>query len=183
MLASSWEQSLNAHRSHRTFRTRSWVLERELGFSCACCGDEDEYRIGLSALRGLLPETHESFARLRRHSETAGSKEAKREWRRANQKAKALLHQHLTKIQRQELRAMKAFDVTGRDGKVYRITEGTTSNVQLLEGGVAVRRFCVVAKGLELPVYDLMLAQKLLLESNPEAFHGLAVVHDIRAAG
>lgn len=103
-----------------------------------------------------------------------------KESRRASLKARALLHYHLTKEQRKELRGTKAFTLAGADGKTYRITEGTTSNVYLLEEGQPVMRFCVVAKETALPMYDLLLAQKLMLESDPEQFWKIAVKTDLR---
>jgi hypothetical protein len=78
------------------------------------------------------------------------------------------------------MRAEKAFTIVGRDGRTYRITEGSTSNVQLIENGEATHSLCVVAEGLSLPVYDLMLAQKLMLETAPEDFHKLAIVRNLR---
>jgi hypothetical protein len=78
------------------------------------------------------------------------------------------------------MRGERAFTLQGRDGRTYRITEGSTANVQLIENGLATHSFCVVDKDRRLPVYDLMLAQKLLLESNPEGFHKIAVVRDLR---
>lgn len=98
----------------------------------------------------------------------------------ASRRAKALLHKYLTKEQRQELRGTQAFRVSDRDGRQYLITEGTAGNVYFLVGGEERYRLCVVARGhLPIPVYDLMLAQKLLIETDPEQFLKLANVTNI----
>ncbi len=184
-----WEREFQAHRGHQSFKTRSWPYTLEVGFSCACCGEEDEWRIGLSALKALLPGARDRFLRLVHHHNQAGTKKRRREATLANIKAKALLHHNLTREQRWDLRASKSFTIVGKDGRTYRITEGTASNVYLLENGVETKRLCVVAKDVDLPVYDLMLAQKLMLESIPDAFWKIAVVSDLipvprlRAAG
>lgn len=178
---SHWELALHEHRGHRSFRTQDWAFSREYGFSCDCCGEEAEWRIDVGTLRMMLPHARDAFLRLRRHHSNSGSKAAKRLAYKANIKAKALLHFHLTKEQRWDLRATKSFAITGQDGRPYRITEGTSSNVMLLDRtGKESHRLCVVAKGPSLPVYDLMLAQKLMLESDSEAFWKIAVVHDLR---
>jgi hypothetical protein len=176
---SYWVRALEEHRRHESFRTQGWAFSRELGFSCGCSGCDQEWRLNLTQLRDLIPEARERYQRLYQAGLHAGAKKQRREVRRASMRARALLHSQLTKEQRWELRASKAFTIVGRDGKTYRITEGSASNVLLLEEGSAIRRFCVVAKDLRLPVYDLMLAQKLLLETAPEDFHKLAVVQDL----
>ncbi len=177
---SHWDRALEEHRRHTEFRTEGWAFSREVGFSCGCSGCDQEWRISLTTLRSRVPEIQNRYMRLRDHDLLAGSKKRKREERKANMKAKALLHSQLTREQRWQLRAEKAFTVVGRDGRMYLITEGSTSNVRLIENGEATHSFCVVAKDLRLPTYDLMLAQKLMLETAPEDFHKLAVVRNLR---
>lgn len=100
--------------------------------------------------------------------------------RRAIQRARALLHRSLDRQQRRELRGTKAFTMVGKDGKTYRIAEKASTNVTLLDKtGKPVKRLCVVFKDTGLPIYDLMLAQKLLLESNPKDFWKIARVSAI----
>lgn len=102
--------------------------------------------------------------------------------RRALSRARALLHGALTKAQRWELRATKAFTIQGKDKKTYLITEGGSLNVRLIQGGVATHALCVVADHKHpVPVYDLMLTQKLMLETNPEAFWKIANVTPLTA--
>jgi hypothetical protein len=179
-IIAAWVRALEEHSGHRGFRAEGWAYSREVGFSCGCaeCGDQ-EWRLNLAHWREVDPRVREYFSRLYRQVDLAGSKKKRRDLRRADIKAKAILHSQLTREQRWELRATKAFTITARNGKQYRITEGSASNVQLLEGGLPVQSLCVVAQGVQLPVYDLMLAQKLLLEASPEHFLQLAVVRDI----
>lgn len=176
-----WARSLEQHRHHAEFRTASWAFSREAGFTCGCTGCDQEWRIELTSLRALIPQVRDRYLRIHNRSQlAAGSKKRRREERVANRKAKALLHSQLTREQRWQLRAEKAFTVVGQDGQTYLITEGSSSNVRLLENGEATLSFCIIAKDLWLPVYDLMLAQKLMLEASPEEFHKLAVVRDLR---
>lgn len=177
---SHWANSLERHRRHAEFRTEGWAYSREVGFTCGCGGHDEEWRISLTTLRDMVPVVRDQYLRIRHQHMSHGVKKVRRAERKADMKAKALLHSQLTKEQRWQLRAEKAFTIVGRDGRTYLITEGATSNVRLIENGEEVRSFCVVAKDLRLPVYDLMLAQKLLLETAPEDFHKLAVVRDLR---
>lgn len=174
---SAWVTALQEHRRHPTFRVQQWAYSREWGFTCECSGEEREWRICITALRDMVPETRASVERLFRHHQRAGSKKRKKDQRRADRKAKALLHRHLTKEQRWQLRGTKAFDVTGQDGRSYLVTEGSCNNVRLIENGRPILSLCIVPDytlpeyGVRpLPVYDLMLAQKVLLESNIELF-------------
>lgn len=100
--------------------------------------------------------------------------------RQAELRARALLHQFLTREQRWSLRASHSFLVTGQDGQTYEVGEG--SGVRLLVNGKPVRSFCIHPREI-LPPCDVMLAQKLLLESNIEHFLATANVTEIRRTG
>ena len=158
-----WSNALRAHRAHASFRTQQWPYTREYGFTCGCSGCEQEWRIGIGEMREMLPTAREALQRLYRYP--PGSRARTKADRKASVKAKALLHRHLTKEQRWELRATQAFTVVGQDGHTYRVTEGTANNVQLLMDGKPRYSLCVVFKDhTPIPMYDLMLAQKILLE-------------------
>lgn len=160
---SAWADRLRAHRGHASFRLQQWPFSLEYGFTCECSGQEEEWRIHIGGLREMLPEARDALQRLYRHP--PGSRGNRKVGRKAAIKAKALLHRHLTKPQRWELRGAKAFTVLGQDGSTYLVTEGTASNVKLLVDGKPRYSLCVVFKGHSpLPMYDLMLAQKVLLE-------------------
>lgn len=95
-------------------------------------------------------------------------------------RALALLKRHLNEAQLQELEAFKGFHVVGADGRTYRIHYATHGNIFSIEDGQPTTNFCIVASGeTQIPVYDLMLAQKVLLESAPETFFSTANAQDV----
>lgn len=179
-----WAQQLAEHRGHPSFRVQQWPLTLEWGFTCECSGEEQEFRIRISAIKAMLPEARESLQRLYRHHMTIGTKHSRREMRRANGKAKALLHRFLSPLQRLELRKTKGFTLTGQDGRTYLVTEGSAGNVRILEGTEPTHMLCVVADyKTRLPIYDLMLAQKVLLENDIQFFLRTARVRDLKTQG
>ncbi len=100
----------------------------------------------------------------------------------AYKRAARLLHGCLTPKQRREWHKKNHIHVIGQDGQLYRIEARSHQNVFLIEDGVPAIQFCVVSQQ-KMPVPDLMLAQKLLLESNIEHFMKLANKWDLRAQG
>lgn len=177
----AWYDALQEHRRHPTFQVHSWAYTLEYGFTCGCSGVEQEWRIRVHDLHGMLPEAREAFQTALRRKGFGGNKKARQALRRADRKARALLHQFLTREQRWHLRAAKSFRVQGADGRTYLVTEGTANNVKVLENGEPRYSLCVVPvyKITSLPVYDLMLAQKVLLESNVDLFLRTAIVQDM----
>lgn len=102
----------------------------------------------------------------------------------AERRSKVLLHEFLTKQQRLELKKTEAFTMQAADGQTYRITKGSCNNVKLLVDGEVTASYCVVFKNHErLPVFDLMLAQKLWLENDPEGFKAIAYVYGPQGGG
>ncbi len=179
---SAFNASLETHRRHESFGIRDWALTREMGFVCCCTGEEREYRISLRTLREILPEARQAFLAFRNQNRRfdffpRNSKKRRLERARATKKSRALLHRFLTKQQRIELRGLQSFKVRGADDLAYKITEG---GVYLVDGEKVIAGFCVVQKGHEyLPIYDLMLAHKLLLETSPAKFWALANIRDL----
>jgi hypothetical protein len=97
------------------------------------------------------------------------------ERRRAHERSLNLLVRCLTPAQRAEFKASNAFNVRGESGQRYRITYGTTANVEVLsQSGAVLRQLC--AGPLELPTPALMLAQKLMLETQESEFLRIARV-------
>jgi hypothetical protein len=93
--------------------------------------------------------------------------------RRARERAMNLLLQYLTPAQRAEFERTCAFKVRGRSGQLYRITYATTANIEVLEQpGMVIRRLC--AGPLGVPIPDVMLAQKLMLEADESEFLRIA---------
>ncbi len=120
-------------------------------------------------------------------AERAASAEQARRWneeraasRLSSERALALLKRHLNEAQLQELEAFKGFHVVGADGRTFRIHHAAHSNVFSIENGVPAVNFCIVAVNeVPIPIYDLMLAQKVLLESAPESFFATANAQNI----
>ena len=77
-----------------------------------------------------------------------------------------LLKRNLTAEQASQLRRTRAFEVIGgATGWRYRIRHTSSFNVDLLnERGLCVVSFCFRPRGDDLPVGDIMLAQKNALE-------------------
>ena len=84
-------------------------------------------------------------------------------------RARALLDRALTPEQRRDLFARGYFEVKGKRF-TYRIREGHTGNVDALDSdGRVISRLC--AHPLRrVPVYDVMLAQKLWIETDESMF-------------
>ncbi len=79
----------------------------------------------------------------------------------------------LNPIQAKDFRTTREFTVISKDGKrTYRITYGIAGNVILIEKGKPVARYCIYPIGI--PIEDVMLAQKLMLETDEESFIRIA---------
>lgn len=85
-------------------------------------------------------------------------------------KARKLLMVCLTPYQRYEFLEYGEFHVAGLDGFTYVIREQFGHNVFRIEDGDQTWIYCLVTADWGVPKFDLMLAQKLLLEREPEAF-------------
>ena len=94
--------------------------------------------------------------------------------RRASERSLDLLVHCLTPAQRTEFARSSTFKVRGESGQQYRITYGTTSNVEVLgPSGTVARRLCAIPAG-DLPIPAVMLAQKLMLETQESEFLRIA---------
>lgn len=169
--------SLLRHRKHPSFQIQDWPFSRELGFACECSGGPREWRVGISTLQETLPEARAAFMRFRSSRARYGRKAIRREHRRADRKARDLLHRFLTREQKWSLRATKSFDITGKDGRTYRLNLGR--GFSLIENGKPRYSLCAVPKEISIPAYDLTLAHKVLLETDPEGFLRIAHASDL----
>jgi hypothetical protein len=81
-----------------------------------------------------------------------------------------LLREWLSTVQRAQFDASKSFDVVGCDsGRRYRILYGKVTNVHEIDGaGQPVMDWCF-APSEDLVAADVMLAQKIALETNERA--------------
>lgn len=118
--------------------------------------------------------------------------EQRRQWREredkrrasARRKARRLLRQSVSPEVWSEFRRKKEFHITGSDGRVYRISHQIGSNVTLVVNGLDVARYCLVPKGHEwIPEPDMMLAVKLMLETNARGFLRRANKTELRRTG
>lgn len=120
-------------------------------------------------------ETQEQ-AQARREAQAARYAEQRRkedEWaeqrKKARETAKALLEMLLDAQQKEQLASKKYFDVISKKGRKYRIRESIAGNVRLLEdSGRESVQLCI--HPVSVPEEDAMLAQKLMIETDEDAF-------------
>jgi hypothetical protein len=170
-----WEKFLKEHQNHATFRAMSCPMTLQYGFSCACSGVREDFNITVRTLAQTLPEARDFFFRRFRAVEGRGRKKVKKDAKLALMRSKALLHRYLTAEQRRELKGTKSLTLQAQDGRTYLLKAGL---IDLLgEDSKPTHHLCVVAKGHgRIPVYDLMLSHKLMLECSPEDLWKIAVV-------
>jgi hypothetical protein len=115
------------------------------------------------ALRGAREPAQPNRARQSRHS-AAGAR------------AYDLLQDHLNEAQREQFESAGSFVVVAQSGRRYRIRAANTSNVRDETDGSS---YCVQFRSdpqcLRIPLEDLMLAQKLLLECDEPQFLRIAI--------
>jgi hypothetical protein len=101
----------------------------------------------------------------------------------ARERARQLLHEHLTQAQQRQLQGQRYFTVIAPGSqRVYRIREGIAGNVRRVERVgrryVEVEQLCVHPDGV--PVEDVMLAQKLWIEHDEAVFRRTANITPLR---
>jgi hypothetical protein len=130
-----------------------------------------------------LPETEEQRAareeRARLHREQQQAREA--ECLVAQERAEQLLRDQLTIEQVAQLVQGNYFDVISESGKRYRVQRGRSKNVALLDGERITKRYCI-HHDYDVPSPDVMLTQKLMLETMERDFLRIANVHPADAA-
>lgn len=100
-----------------------------------------------------------------------GAAPTRKQQKRSARRAKKLLLHHLQPEQRKQLRRKGHFDVIGSRGTVFRISSSFPFNVRL--AGFAKRSrvfFCTEAEDPDIPKWDVMLAQKLMIEADEGEF-------------
>jgi hypothetical protein len=95
-----------------------------------------------------------------------------------------LLRQWLSPEQQAQFNASKCFDVVGCDsGRRFRISHGTGTNVyEIDDAGRPVMGWCFVPSG-HLVAGDVMLAQKIALETNERAALAVANRFPVQSPG
>lgn len=93
----------------------------------------------------------------------------------ADSRAAELLKANLTEAQRLELAREQSFTVVSRDGqRNYRVKKGWSHNVERIdEAGKRLHTLCA-HPSVNVPLYDNMLAQKLMLEHSEDDFLRIA---------
>jgi hypothetical protein len=127
-------------------------------------------QVGIGAPAIISEETRARMqAEQREYDERMRAATAERQEREraARARAKALLFRSLTRDQQQSLEGRGYFDMNV-GGKTYRIHRGTHGNVRLVQAGQETMLYC--AQPNNVPVEDAMLAQKLMLETDEQAF-------------
>lgn len=119
----------------------------------------------------LHPALREAFAReIARRAEREAQRKLDAE---AEAKSLLLLESFLDQEQLAELRAVGMFHVRLKDGRLFRFTKRFGHNVHLIENGLCTIEYCIISI-VRVPLYDQMLAQKVLLEALPEEFFRIA---------
>ena len=100
---------------------------------------------------------------------------APREGKQARKRARKLLRSALEPEQRRELKRKGYFHVRSSRGNVYRIAREFPFNVRLAGYAKPSRiYFCLETEDPDVPIEDVMLAQKLMLETDEGKFLSLA---------
>jgi hypothetical protein len=93
----------------------------------------------------------------------------------ARARARELLREHLSETQREQFERAGSFIVVAQSGRRYRIRTATTSNVRdETEGADYCMQFRSDPQCLSIPLEDLLLAQKVLLECDEPQFLRIA---------
>lgn len=92
----------------------------------------------------------------------------------ANQRARTLLLESLSPSQREDYLRQQHFFVTGSSGARYRIHRGKVSNVEVIGPDGQVHETLCGVPAVEMPIEDILLAQKLSLETDDRAFRRVA---------
>ncbi len=92
----------------------------------------------------------------------------------AEKRAEELLLASLDNTQRASFKKEKKFVVKGGDGAAFEIAYGRQGNIREFDAkGKPIARFCIHPRE-EVPDPDTMLAQKLMLETDPATFRKIA---------
>lgn len=92
----------------------------------------------------------------------------------AQRRALDLLKQILTETQLAAFEKDECIPVDASSGKKYVIKKGRAGNVFSIKDGKLVEKYCIHPRDSEVPEADVMLAQKLILETNEEEFLRIA---------
>jgi len=97
-----------------------------------------------------------------------------RELAESAERAEALLTECLSPNQRKQYDKHRFFHVKAASGSIYRIMHGITGNVSVVRPGKGQHRGSYCVHPYDVPVGDVMLAQKFWLEHDEEEFKRVA---------
>lgn len=100
----------------------------------------------------------------------------------AKERARLLLIQHLTEAQIREFTEHGWFEIEAPSGRRYRLLQGSHGNVRVIDRGAEIERLCIAPAAYDLPFEDVMLAQKLAIETDEPSFRRIANITTLRAA-
>jgi hypothetical protein len=131
--------------------------------------------------RGVSPEERAAYERQQAEYRERQKAEAER-YRAAKERAEGLLYEHLSDEQRAQIKRDKFFVVQGgKTGRKYKIKAdgGLVANVhEMDDAGAVKRRLCAhLDHAANAPIFDHLLAQKLMLEHQEEQFLRVANDH------
>ena len=187
---SVFEREFLEHHLHDSFEWDDEPRNLTLGFTCNCSGNNQSWHVPLTFFHNLETNFRRLFNRVRqaRNVHTADRIEAQlareqefnlavkcKKKTIAEKTAYRLLRRHLNRQQRRELEHLDAFRVKDPEGREYWIEKRPHTNVKLVDGNKELAKYCAVFNSIGLPIYDLMLAQKFLIESEPKKFFDVAI--------
>lgn len=113
-------------------------------------------------------------AELRRLEAEKRAVEAAQKAREAYERAEKLLLDALDKIQAEQYKKDKKITVQSKTGEIFELASAWSGNaVEITPDGKRLARFCIHPRE-QIPIPDLLLAQKLMLETDPESFRRIA---------
>lgn len=159
-----------------TSNARSWTSWQNQPYSRSSIYQE------LQEARAYVPPTEEERVAAAAQAELRRQAAAVRTAQRAVaiEKADKLLDSVLNDAQREHLSRHDWFLLKGKNGTIYRIRRGRSANVDVLnKEGAVIARLCA-HPAMAVPDGDTMVAQKLMLETEPEEFLRIANRHSVR---
>jgi hypothetical protein len=119
---------------------------------------------------------HDEYMRQYEDEYMRQCEERRRAKHEANYRAEKLLMSHLNEEQRLEWLQHRYFTVTSQSGKCFQIVDNPFQNIwELDKKGRRCVNYCIVFMKEDMPLSDLLLVQKLMLESNESEFMKIAM--------
>lgn len=122
------------------------------------------------------PPTQEQIAEQERINALAVEAAAKREetQKQAKERALKLLMDNLTEQQIKNFEENRCIDIEGKSGDRYKISVGRTRNIQVFGKDGQTKYHLCAHPDLNVPDEDTVLAQKLMIQTDEEAFLRIA---------